>query len=482
MRNVTLNLCDLGSMYEDVSLSIPAKIIAENGQDFNILLNEPVTTVQATLSMSSQCISDIGKLNLVFPANKAGLSAFPHVFTTNTHIQSSIDEIVCQPAATININGQSNYKTFDLGRVTSAKPININMSSTTAGVTNIGEINFNNLNVSNTSGTINETNPGNDNTIANFTQCRLNNSAINASGINLYSQSLFNACVLVANVTGTPSSAGPVEGGDNYSSPRAVPTISISSSIVKNSIISGYNVNYTSPQQIINNVNPEPFDAAILFKENVVIDRFFKIEGAFEGDYDWKVTRYNKDGDRRTRPTVTNHVAIRNFNSVLATFNSVGAITFSSSIMRPSGQTIPAMPNAIPPLPETTVPSYLSGAPYISTNIEAVQKNIGGSTPRTSINLYGGKHPDENYGSIGYIHVNSSLTADNIRLQNVSNLGTITCDYLYVLGSEGAQFDNEQGAGSFLNYGTLNYEKKAGFIMNMPGGIVNGDDTTGIIA
>ena len=483
MRSVTLDLCDLNYMYEDVGLTIPAKIIAENGQDFNILLNEPVTSVQATLSMASQCISDIGKLNIVFPIDKTSDTALTHFFITNTSIQNSIDEIMCQPAATININGQPNYKTFNLGKVTSAKPININMSSTNAGTTKIGEINFTDLNVRNTSGIINNTKPGVDLSEADFYGSHINNSIINASGINLYSQSLFNDCVLVANVTGVPSPAGSaaVDQG-NYSNPRKVPTIKISSSIVKNSIISGYNVDYSSPQQIINNINPEPFDAAIQFKETATVSNFFKIEGAFEGDFDWKVTMYNQNDDRRTVSTVTNHVAIRNFNSVLATFDSVGSVSFSNSIRRPSGQIIPAMPNAIPPQEERIVATYLSGAPYISTDIQTVQKNFGGFgfTPSTSITILGAKGPPD-YESIGYIHVNSSLTADNIRVQYVSNLGSMTCNYLSIQGAGGPDFEGGQGAGSFLNYGTLNYEKKLGTIVNMPGGIVNGDSTEGEI-
>lgn len=486
MRYVTLDLCDLNYMYEDVGLTIPAKIIAENGQDFNILLNEPVTSVQATLSMASQCISDIGKLNIVFPIDKTSDTALTHFFITNTSIQTSIDEIMCQPAVTININGQPNYKTFNLGKVTSSKPINIDMAGVNQGVTKLGEASFMTLNVTDTSGTINNTKPGEDGAEANFYSSHINNSIINASGIDIRDNSLLNNCVVVANVTGTPSPPGPVPSLDsnsnNYSNPRKVPTIKISSSIVKNSIISGYNVDYSSPRRLINNINPEPFDAAIQFKETATVSNFFKIEGQLKGDFDWQVKRYNRDGDRRGGATVTNQVSIQGFNSVLATFNSVGSVSFSNSIRRPSGQIIPAMPNAIPPQEERIVATYLSGAPYISTDIQTVQKNFGGFgfTPSTSISILGAKGPPD-YQSIGYIHVNSSLTADNIRVQYVSNLGSMTCNYLSIQGVGGADFEGGQGAGSFLNYGTLNYEKKLGTIVNMPGGIVNGDSTEGEI-
>ena len=481
MRNVNLDLCDLDHLYEDVSLATPAKIIAENGQDYNILLNEPVTTVSASLNMNSQCISDIGKLNVICPADKADrdVSPFSHVFTVNTHIQSAIDEIICLPKATININGPNNYKTFNLGKVESSEPININMSSADAGTTNIGEIAFEEFTLSSTLGTINNTKPAGDTTTATFNSCRIDESTINASGININNHSLFNNCQIIANITGTP-------GSPSVASPAGdVPTIKISSSIVKNSIISGYNVTYTSPGTNVFGVNPEPFDAAIQFKQNVNLQNFYRVEGAFKGDYDYRVKHYDQTAATTAGVSIqTNKVNIYGFNSVLATFNNVSKIVFSDTRLRPSGQIIPAMPNAIPPQEERIVPSYLSGAPYISTNIETVAKPMTSFTTHsigTSITIVGQQHPNENYESIGYVHVNSSLTADTIHVQYVSNLGTMTCDYLSILGAGGADFEDGQGAGSFLNYGTLNYNRKLGTIVNMPGGIVNGDSTEGEI-
>jgi hypothetical protein len=369
--------------------------------------------------------------------------------------------------------------------------------------TTIGQIDSTDLSLTQITGSINEIKPGRDASEVDINNCILSNMKINTSGITIQNRSLITQCELITNITGELAGYRRDFGAGNnpkdvsgFSVARELPTITIANSVVKNCTVSGYNISYKSPGNTrIFGTHPEPFDLVFQYKENASIQDFLTVAGSFQADPDWRVEREqhksdNVDSFSITKSSFTNTVSIINFNNILSSFVNVGSVGLSDPVLRQSGQLIPANPDATPPTEERMVPTYLSGAPSLNSNILTVAKQIEPTIYdleppqpiRTSISLKGIDHSHQDYKSIGYLHVNSNIQADIISLSKVSNLGTINCDHLSIAGADGAQFDNEQGAGSFLNYGTINYEKKLGTIMNMPGGIVNGDNTTGIIA
>ena len=498
MANYDIDLCNLEYLFEDVAGRIPAKIVAQVGQDYNVILSNPSqSSAKATLSMRNQCISDIGKLNMVFPIETEN----PPYLGINIGLNTSIGEIVCTPAAHINIASNSfPFSTCHLGKISSSKPISITMSLDAN--TTIGQINSTDLSLTQITGSINEIKPGRDASEVDINSCILSNTKMNTSGIIIRNRSLITQCELITNITGELAGYRRDFGAQDKPQgvvAREVPTITIDNSIVKNCTVSGYNISYKSPgSTLIFDTHPEPFDLVFQYKEVASVTDFRTVAGSFEADPDWKVEREQHNSDSVdadasyiSKISSTNGVSIRGFNNILSSFVNVGSVGLSLPVLRQSGQLIPAKPDATPPTEARMIPTYLSGAPSLNSNILTVAKqteptlyNPEPPPIRTSISLKGIDHPHDDYKSIGYLHVNSNIEADIISLEKVSNLGTINCDHLQIDGTTSILEDGRSEVSNprqFLNYGTLNYNKKLGIIMNMPGGMVNGDSTAGEI-
>tara|TARA_S200002703_G_scaffold20667_5_gene17074 strand:- start:52319 stop:53812 length:1494 start_codon:yes stop_codon:yes gene_type:complete len=122
---MNIELCKKEHLYQDISFSEPMRTIAQEGQDFILLLNNEKNLSTVSLDMNSSannCISNIGSLQIVMPATDVSTengvsSQVPrsrnqnifNITTSNTAEKSFISSINIAPSATLSITTRPSH-------------------------------------------------------------------------------------------------------------------------------------------------------------------------------------------------------------------------------------------------------------------------------------------------------------------------------------------------------------------------------------
>jgi len=122
---MNIELCNRDHLYQDISFSKPLRTIAQEGQDFTLLLNNEKDLGAVSMDMNSStnnCISNIGNLRIVMPATDVSTengvsSQVPrsrnqnifNITTSNTAEKTFISSINIQPSATLSITTRPSH-------------------------------------------------------------------------------------------------------------------------------------------------------------------------------------------------------------------------------------------------------------------------------------------------------------------------------------------------------------------------------------
>ncbi len=440
-----IQLCNMDLLYQDVSATIPAKIIAENGQDYNFLFNDLTRKALVTLNFSNQCINDVGKLNFTMPMFEGTINnPDGGSITINPIADTSIEEIaVSHPKASLSIENVGSHEgNFKLGKLSAPikSQVNINMAGSN-GHTKITQLYVSGATLSNMSGQIVELDKLRDTGGVTLSNCELSSSELRSSGLKLTNSSVIQNCNIKCHVTGTNLSLNPAG--------KVVPTLSVTNSVIKNSIIDTYDFSYVGGGQV-KGIPREPFDLAVKFKQDCSLQDFKAVEGSFHGDPDFLVVRGRISeihGGQLIHSVGANRVAILRARGIKSNFSSIDSIDIEGSRFDSSGTLLPAMPNKTPPIPERIVPAYMNGGPFIATDL------ITTTELYSSVSIFTDSLP--NYGVegehnwFGFWNVLGSVRSHGVALGGVTNRGTITADRIYLRGGTAVS-----GATVF-NFGTM---------------------------
>jgi hypothetical protein len=290
----------------------------------------------------------------------------------------------------------------------------------------------------------------------------LSNSKLVTSGLELKNVLIRNSDIK-CDITGIPSY------DPEYGS--TVPTIKFQNSLATNVTLETYSFAWQETDQLlVQGVEKGPFDLAIKFKKDCEIYDVYTLVNTFEGDPSFEVyrafLRTAQDGEKYISSALNgNFVSIISSNGIRSNFNKIDSINIVESRFGESGVLAPAMPNAIPPVPERIVPAYMNGGPYIATDLITTTENYAGVKISTT-NLP--SYNEEKW--FGYWNTLGSISSPNISLGGVTNRGTIAGDRIILMGGVPVS-----GA-SVFNFGTIKMNKFFnGATVSEDGGDIEGD-------
>lgn len=311
MSQKTINFCNTtGHLYEDITFNKPLRTIAQEGQDFILMLSEDPDIAAANINMNTvenNCISNVGSLKAIFPRGSGGLKNLNITMASGNKFSS-----ISMNSGILNVTTSPGDVAID--RISATQFTLQGAPLENEGVykshTTIGELLSNKVSVIDTSGVLREHKSSSSKSTIVIDNSILEDGTLNCSGITIENKSNLIGTELIASTTGIASQLEPPvtetvlkeDGSKVTSFPNGqvsstqVPFISVSDSEIKQTDIT------TGDFSIRGAGLTASFNNALKFSQEAAIDNYGLVGGAFEGDLSHTKTtfEYEVDADSDT--------------------------------------------------------------------------------------------------------------------------------------------------------------------------------------